>query len=325
MNSPRRILGTFDIKASTSPVGAKPDELMIDWTNLPVSTKASIYLPSVRANEIIATADGMYGFRFFTLIDAHTLGCKAQGVTFMPIPRGEGNLGGLIDVELPNTVRKGDKFTVAVSQITTAQGIPSDRKTLGTEAAFTRRKRFTPINWRKVAGTFQLAATIKTKAETLPNAERNLSLLSWIFAAIPLTDRWHPVFVRYLGALADQVSVLGGDPTTIPPSATGTWPGGPGDQGKPRRCHLPASDPWYEAPGLVGKIEGLIYDHFGDFEGFVLETENGKVFRFFSREGHMEDVVQRAWADRLRVTVTPEDNNEQCARRIVLHPTRHPL
>jgi hypothetical protein len=226
---------------------------------------------------------------------------------------------------LPNTVRKGDKFTVTVSQITTAQGIPSDQKTLGTEAAFTRRKRFTPISWRKVAGTFQLAATIKTKADTLPNAERNLSLLSWIFAAIPLTDRWHPVFVRYLGALADQVSILGGDPSAIPPSATGTWPGGPGDQGKPRRCHLPASDPWYEAPGLVGKIEGLIYDHFGDFEGFVLETENGKVFRFFSREGHMEDVVQRAWADRLRVTVTPEDNNEQCARRIVLHPTRHPL
>ena len=167
--------------------------------------------------------------------------------------------------------------------------------------------------------------SIETKADTLPNAERNLSLLSWIFAAIPLTDRWHPVFVRYLGALADQVSILGGDPSAIPPSATGTWPGGPGDQGKPRRCHLPASDPWYEAPGLVGKIEGLIYDHFGDFEGFVLETENGKVFRFFSREGHMEDVVQRAWADRLRVTVTPEDNNEQCARRIVLHPTRHPL
>lgn len=86
MNSLWRILGTFDIKASASPVGAKPDELMIDWTNLPVSTKASIYLPSVSANEIIETAGGMYGFRFFTLIGAHTLGCKAQGVTFMPIP-----------------------------------------------------------------------------------------------------------------------------------------------------------------------------------------------------------------------------------------------
>ena len=327
MNSPHRILSTFDIKASTSPVGAKPDELMIDWSNLPVSTKASIYLPSVAADKIIETADGMYGFRFFTLIKAHTLGCKAQGVTFMPIPRGEGNLGGLIDVELPNTVQKGDKFTIAVSQITNAQrSIQSDGKKLGAEATFAiGRKRFTPITWRKVAGTFQLSATIKTKAETLPSAERNLSLLRWVFAAVPLTDRWHPVFVRYLGALADQVSVLGGDPSAIPPSATGTWPGGPGDQGKPRRCHLPASDLCYEAPSLVGKIEGLIYDHFGDFEGFVLETENGKVFRFFSREGHTEDVVQRAWADRLRVTVIPEDNNEHCARRIVLHPTRHPL
>jgi hypothetical protein len=35
--------------------------------------------------------------------------------------------------------------------------------------------------------------------------------------------------------------------------------------------------------------------------------------------------VRRAWAERLRVTVTAEDSNERHPRRIVLHPTPGPL
>lgn len=56
---------------------------------------------------------------------------------------------------------------------------------------------------------------------------------------------------------------------------------------------------------LTGKITGLIFDHFGDFEGFLLDTEECE-HRFFSRENEMKELVERAWRERLRITVWAE-------------------
>jgi hypothetical protein len=53
---------------------------------------------------------------------------------------------------------------------------------------------------------------------------------------------------------------------------------------------------------FTGKIAGLIFDHFGDFEGFLLETQRGE-HRFFSREQEIEELAERVWRDRLRITV----------------------
>jgi hypothetical protein len=71
---------------------------------------ASIYLPAVSADAILSTAGSMYGAQPFTRFDGHTLGCDAKGIAFMPIPPGSGNYAGLLTVELPNTVSKGDKY-----------------------------------------------------------------------------------------------------------------------------------------------------------------------------------------------------------------------
>lgn len=56
---------------------------------------------------------------------------------------------------------------------------------------------------------------------------------------------------------------------------------------------------------FTGKIAGLIFDRFGDFEGFVLDTEDGER-KFFSREKEMEELAERAWRERLRITVWAE-------------------
>jgi hypothetical protein len=56
---------------------------------------------------------------------------------------------------------------------------------------------------------------------------------------------------------------------------------------------------------FTGKISGLIFDHFGDFEGFVLETLESE-HMFHSREKEMERLAERAWRERLRVTVYAE-------------------
>jgi hypothetical protein len=316
----RQALSTFDVKATSAslPAGLKPDEFMFDWTALPADAVASIYSPVLSADAIISTAGSMYGTQPFTRIDANTLGCDCKGIAFMPIPAGSGNYAGLLTVALPNTISKGDKFTVTVTQITNAQGA-------------SRRAKGGLLTWRKILGSFQLAIKIETKAESLPKIEQNLSLLRWILSTIPTTNRWYPVLARYVGAVVDQVTNLGGDPSAIPPSATGTWPGAPfpapGKTLPPPGVGKPLPPPGiskHHPKSHTGKIAELLFDHFGDFEGFTLETESGETFTFFSHESHMEELVHQAWAERLRVTVVPEPQHHERPRQIMLHqPFRH--
>jgi hypothetical protein len=325
MTTTHRILSTFDIKASaqTLPTGSRPDELMIDWTALPAPSTASIYLPSVSADNILSTADSLYGSHLYRKVDAHTVACDARGITYMPIPQAGGNLAGFIEVDLPGTLTIGNKFGVVVRQITTASATittgVSRNPVFGISSQAVVRGPRPPIAWRKVIGNFQLALKIVSKTQSRHVAERNLAILRWIFEAIPRTDRWYPVFNRYLGALAGLLTILGGNPATVLPSASGApprtgakvWPG--------QRLH-----PHKDSDGglqVTGKIEGLVYDHFGDFEGFVLETEDDDRIHFFSREEHVERVVARAWSERLRVTVVPEGGGEHRLRRITLLPT----
>ena len=54
---------------------------------------------------------------------------------------------------------------------------------------------------------------------------------------------------------------------------------------------------------FVGKIERLIYDRFGDFEAFTLESASGHVRRFESREPHLAELAMRAWREHWRVEV----------------------
>jgi hypothetical protein len=328
MTSHRRILSTFDMKPTSAPTGARPDELMINWTTLPAASTASVYVPGVSADDILATAAGLNGYQPFTRIDDHTVGCHAKGITYLPIPRAPGNLAGLIDVELPATIKTGDRFTIVINQITNAQASIRSRGTAPriTPAVVALPGRGERLAWRKVAGTFNLAFKVKTRRKALPCVEQNLSILGWIFEAIPPNSRWYPIFARYLCAIAGQVTALGGDPSKIPPAGTGGLglPGG-GHKPQPGGGSQPGAPHGHHDHSLVGKIEGLVYDHFGDFEGFILENENGDRIHFFSREANVANVVRRAWAERLRVTVTAEDSNERHPRRIVLHPTPGPL
>jgi hypothetical protein len=58
---------------------------------------------------------------------------------------------------------------------------------------------------------------------------------------------------------------------------------------------------------FTGKIESLTYDRFGDFESFTLETMDGTILSFDSREPHVEEVVRHAWKERARVSVKVDE------------------
>jgi hypothetical protein len=68
---------------------------------------------------------------------------------------------------------------------------------------------------------------------------------------------------------------------------------------------------------FTGKIAGLMYDHFGDFEGFLLETDEHE-HHFRSREHRIEELVKRAWSERIVTTVFVERHERQRPKAIVL-------
>jgi hypothetical protein len=205
-------LQTFEIRPTpaTLPSSQRVDELMIDLTNVPAGGTASIYLPAVSAADVLMLASGMYATHCFYPIDAHTLGCRSSGIVYLPIPRGSGaNYAGLFSVLMPNnSVAPGQIYNVIARQLTAAyQG--GDVRSSVVKA------------WRRVLGTFQLSMSVKPPKEALLATARLYAVMQWINEAIPVENRWHPVFARYLAELARVIAALGHNPVLIKASPSG--------------------------------------------------------------------------------------------------------
>jgi hypothetical protein len=309
--SPHQVPTTFDIKptAASLPPGQTPDELMIDWGNVPAGSQASIYLPGTSADTILGMADKLYTLHGLSRSDAQTLTCKARGITYVPIPPGIGsNYAGLMTIDLPATVKQGQVFKVVTRQLRNAFAKrptpPPPPPSIAVHAVVTPKRDL--IEWRRVVGTFQISIPVENKATLLGPEERLLSVLRWIAKRMPLTDRWYPIFQRYLDQVGGRVKALGGDPTTIEPSPSG-------DGG--RKPHPPKGPE--DRLCFTGKIAGLIFDRFGDFEGFLLDTEDGER-EFLSREKEIEELAERAWRERLRITVCAERHSPHRPECIII-------
>jgi len=296
-------------------IGQVPDELMIDWGKTPPSV-ASIYIPSVKAADVVAMADRMYTSHRLTKSDDHTLKCPTVGITYIPVPPGLPiNYPGLLSIDMPAGLTRGRSYTAVVRQVTNAFGVatpppPPPEVAIERSVISTRRR----IEWRKVIGAFQLTIPVKDKTSMLVAEERQLSVLKWIGETIPHGSRWYPVFRRYLHKLGGRVKTFGGDPTTVEPSPTGdggkTSTGGTGHGDERLDC-------------FTGKIAGLMFDRFGDFEGFLLETDEGDR-KFLSREKDVAELAERVWRERLRITVCVErDEPHRPATIIVRQPPAH--
>jgi hypothetical protein len=126
-------------------------------------------------------------------------------------PGGVTNYVGLLTVDLPPTVRKGDAYTIVVRQVTTAaEAFRSD----------VRAARFT----RRMLGSFQITVPVAVKEELLGPAEQLLAIMRWVAQGKQPGDRWTPVLDRFLEQLAERVEGFGGDPSKIPPSPIGFFP-----------------------------------------------------------------------------------------------------
>ena len=313
-----RIPQTFDLRPSavlSTSGGALldyPDELMIDWGDTPVGSTASIYWPQVSATDVLALATQLYSTHQLSAAAADTVHCRVpEGFTYIPIPPGSGeNFAGLFTVDLPPGVVAGQVFTIVIRRIATrrAEQPPPIQIQLLTEKAI-REPEKTMRNWRYVVGTFAVRIPVTTAQLMLPLEENTLAIMKWRLAQMSPGNRWYPVLVRYIGYIAGRVDGLGGNSNTIEPSPWGARPG-PTIIGKRHED--------------TGKVDGVIYDRFGDFEGFLLRSEHGHERLFQSRESEIEALVRFAWQQRVVITVITEPQDPHCPLSIILRRAPRP-
>jgi hypothetical protein len=314
-----RVQHSFAVHPTTSApaAGQGPDELMIAWGEVPHGTPVSIYLPGVRAAEVLDLANRRFDLQTLSRIDDHTLGCKTAGVTYLPIPAGGAlDLVGLITLDLPQTVRTGELFRIVLRQIVDGPA-PAARTSTTVTLGRSRARAARAVNAavatppvrhrpRHILGTFQLSILVKTARDILPGDERTLTALRRVSATIPAENRWYPVLQRYIAQLSTRIVALGG-------AGGGPHPhphpeGGDGPEQREHRTEY------------KGKIAGLCFDRFGDFEGFWLDTEDGER-HFTSHEANVERLAHEAWEERITVLVTTEregQSDREVFRAIVL-------
>jgi len=202
--------------------------------------------------------------------------------------------------------------------------------------------------WREVVGAFQVSIPVSTKADMVARHLRLLSMFRWRAEHLRTGSYWYQTFMHYLELFSKKVAALGGDINAIPTTpdgviadpkdeggnkpgddGPGTGDGGGTGDGSGDGYFEPGADDWLsETNGLKppggsksraysGKVSGLIFDHFGDFEGFTLEAYNGAQLRFYSREGAICDLARDAWLARYVVTVITVSGNGKAVRRIL--------
>lgn len=319
----RRAPQTFEVRPTPAglPVGFPHDELMIEWAGVPAGSTANFYLPATTAAQILNIAAQTYTSHRLTAVDANTIACPAEGVTYLPIPPGqtEENLAGLLTLDLPYGVHKGERYQVHVKQVTTVPLLQREVRTvevgaLAEHAPASVREGTNGdafgTSWRRVLGTFTMTIDVSTKHALLTTEERRLSLLRWIELAVPVESRWYPVMRRYVDQIAHRVRFMGGDPIEIGPTADGNWKGiGKGGEHGGSRGEDEGrgedDDRSERRLTVEGKVRSVEYNRFGDFAGFTLDTEDG-TRRFASTEQPVERVVLRAFAHRIPVVVIVE-------------------
>lgn len=293
-----RIPQTFDTRPSPANVGTGtlaeyPDELMIDWGDVPVGSVASIYWPQVNSQDVLDLAARLYTAPNLFKADANTIKCSViQGVTYVPIPPGPGkNFAGLFTVDLPKGISAGQEFNLKVRRVVSRQ-VPANVTIAGPSKTVKGRPSTVTdpkiLNWRYITGTFQVKIPVATDKALLPQEENTLAILKWRLQNMSPSYRWYPVLARLISYVGRRVAGFGGNPSRIPPSQLGVPPGVVTLQ-----PHQTRHD---------GKICEVIFDCFGDFEGFILQSCSSKE-RFVSCEKAVAEICLRACKERFAMTV----------------------
>ena len=294
----RQMPHPFDISA-TPRKSSNFDRLIVFWGNTPSGSSASFYLPSVNVAEIIKLADTKYPSHQLTSTHQHTIQCQTGGVTFIPLPDGTVRSAGLLTISLPLGIKRGDRYDIVVRQTTGDSSFIPPPPGIVVAALPTGN-----FSWQRTLGVFQFAIVISTKEQLILSESRLLAWLRYKLTITPPSSRWFPVLQRYTEQIIGRVSGFGGNPGTILPSPTGDVPG---LAGKDDEC-------------FTGKVTGIIYGRFGDFEGFILCMQDGNQRKFKGHEQKVKELVCHALREETLITVCVDKKHDHdWPKSFILH------
>jgi len=164
----------------------------------------------------------------------------------------------------------------------------------------------TPRSLSRFNGGFRLTVPIGNETRMLPGEIRRLAVLRYVAQGKPAGSRWQRIFARWVASQAGKVRALGGNPDQVPPSLTDP-------QGM--------AEPGIETGEVTGKVRCLLYDCFGDFEGFDLENCT-ECHHFTTGERGIEEIIRRACQDRSWVKVLFDEDSRRILG-IVIECTHH--
>jgi hypothetical protein len=121
LEASRVAVHTFEIEATPIPISPTmpPDELLLNWpTPPPDGTVLRLHIPSWNARDVVDLADRLYPRHEIEAIDDHTIEIPAGGTRYIPIPMSYQRQTGVLEVEFPLGIRKGQRFDVSIRQIT---------------------------------------------------------------------------------------------------------------------------------------------------------------------------------------------------------------
>ena len=126
LSASRVAMHTFEIEATPGVVSSAlpPDELLLTWSRaIPSGTYLNLHIPSWNAQDVVDLADRFYARHEIRAIDAHTIEIPGGGDRYVPIPRSLRRQTGVLSVQLPLGIRKGQRFDLSVQQVTNRQRV----------------------------------------------------------------------------------------------------------------------------------------------------------------------------------------------------------
>jgi hypothetical protein len=274
------------------------DELLFRWNDLPADSRVELYLPGVRAENVINLRHLRHAPGDVRIVDEHTLLLVPSGVTFVPLPPSvDERVAGVVTVTLPERIRKGQRWVVDVAQIRGGE--------------------------QRTTGGFRLDIQV-SEAKLIADAERRLlGLMFERLSLLPKYHRWRPVLKRRVEtiraraeALADSAGVEWTDPTEWTDPHDGTRHPFEGQKIRvvlDRFELLEDRDPWIKGKGEVSLSCRVYTSDNGGHEQRTRIPEEG-VFKVSDRPGRNvvkldREIFEGYVVDDLRVEVvaTEED------------------
>jgi hypothetical protein len=150
-----------------------------------------------------------------------------------------------------------------------------------------------------VTGAFQVTIPVRKETELLIGDENTLAVMKWRLQKMSPQYRWYPIVKRYIQYLSSRVDASGGNAASVPASPTGLPTGA-------KKCPYPLRQ-----KDFTGKVVEVVFDCFGDFEGFVMDCCCPGHYIFKSREKAIGELVLKACNLHWTITVCSDEPGDK--------------